>query len=261
MYASLNGQILPRTEVAISPDDRGFRFGDGVFETIPVIAGVPYLWDDHLARLHHGLEILAIPADTSHLGAHVITLIQQHGIHHGIARILVTRGSGSQGYLPTYASDATVMLEVSDTIPPIASPDAAPPLTLWRSQWRRFPPECLPNSAKLMQGMNATLARMEAATHGLCTPALSTGCLAGTMRERLMTLWGTAVQEVSCPLSELGERASGGIVMTNAVRGVVAIAGIRNPDIALNTQPILVDRFKTLIQQDIYRSHMPIRSI
>jgi D-alanine transaminase len=59
--AWLNGRFLPIGEAAISPLDRGFLFGDAVYEVIPVYGGRPLLLDAHLARLDRSLRELAIP--------------------------------------------------------------------------------------------------------------------------------------------------------------------------------------------------------
>ena len=49
--ASLNGQLLRLDEVRISWNDRGFLYGDGLFETIRVHSGRPFLWEWHVTRL------------------------------------------------------------------------------------------------------------------------------------------------------------------------------------------------------------------
>ena len=44
----LNGQFSPLDEIKISPDDRGFLFGDGVYEVVPVYGGQPFRFTQHL---------------------------------------------------------------------------------------------------------------------------------------------------------------------------------------------------------------------
>jgi D-alanine transaminase len=51
----LNGQFLPLAEAHISPLDRGFLFGDGVYEVIPVYSRHPFRLDEHLHRLNETL--------------------------------------------------------------------------------------------------------------------------------------------------------------------------------------------------------------
>lgn len=52
----LNGRYLPSGEAQISPLDRGFLFGDGVYEMIPVYSQRPFRRDEHLARLQQSLD-------------------------------------------------------------------------------------------------------------------------------------------------------------------------------------------------------------
>ncbi|MCB1941782.1 MAG: D-amino acid aminotransferase [Candidatus Accumulibacter sp.] len=56
MSAYLNGCFLPLEEARISPLDRGFLFGDGAYEVIPVYRRQPFLVDQHLARLQRTLD-------------------------------------------------------------------------------------------------------------------------------------------------------------------------------------------------------------
>ena len=51
----LNGEYLPLPEARISPLDRGFLYGDGVYEVMPVYGGRPFRFDAHLERLQRSL--------------------------------------------------------------------------------------------------------------------------------------------------------------------------------------------------------------
>ena len=57
----LNGQLLPLNEAKISVLDRGFIFGDGVYEVIPVYGRRLFRFDEHMARLARSLDKLRIP--------------------------------------------------------------------------------------------------------------------------------------------------------------------------------------------------------
>jgi len=58
--AYLNGRFVPLPEAKISPLDRGFLFGDAIYEVVPVFAGRPLLLDAHLQRLDRSLAELRI---------------------------------------------------------------------------------------------------------------------------------------------------------------------------------------------------------
>ena len=56
----LNGAVLPLAEARISPLDRGFLFGDGVYELVPVYGGRMFRLEDHLERLDRSLARVRI---------------------------------------------------------------------------------------------------------------------------------------------------------------------------------------------------------
>ena len=56
MTVYLNGQFLPLEDAKISVLDRGFIYGDGVYEVVPVYARRPYRMAQHLTRLQRSLD-------------------------------------------------------------------------------------------------------------------------------------------------------------------------------------------------------------
>lgn len=162
MYIHLNGFLTPASEAHLSVDDRGFRYGDSVFETIRIHEGIPYLWEAHYDRLEQGLETLAIHADITDLHAHALALIQANTLKDGILRIQISRGSGSRGYLPAQTNSPTIVIETL-ALPNIPENKR---IILCVSELRRIPPACLPTHLKIGQGLNSTLARMEAEEQG-----------------------------------------------------------------------------------------------
>ena len=56
----LNGKFMPVEEARVPVLDRGFIFGDGVYELIPVYSRVPFRMDEHLARLERSLASVRI---------------------------------------------------------------------------------------------------------------------------------------------------------------------------------------------------------
>jgi len=93
--AYLNGEFLPIEQASISPLDRGFLFGDAVYEVIPVYAGVPFLLDAHLRRLDRSLKELQItnPLAATDWGAILADLTNQNGGGDLAIYIQVSRGA------------------------------------------------------------------------------------------------------------------------------------------------------------------------
>ena len=56
----LNGQTLPLSEAKVSVLDRGFIFGDGIYDVVPVYGCRLFRFDEHMARLERGLHKIRI---------------------------------------------------------------------------------------------------------------------------------------------------------------------------------------------------------
>ncbi len=76
----LNGRYLPREEALVPVEDRGFLFGDGVYEVTPAYRGRFFLADRHRARLERGLAALRLTADLSDLDAVHRRLLAENGL-------------------------------------------------------------------------------------------------------------------------------------------------------------------------------------
>ncbi|MGZ4957107.1 MAG: aminodeoxychorismate lyase [Methylobacter sp.] len=95
----INGESKEHIEIA----DRGFQYGDGLFETIEVRNGQAVFLERHLERLNAGCQRLFIPfPDTELLRFEAGELCRRWacGIHsrRAVLKIIVTRGSGGRGY-------------------------------------------------------------------------------------------------------------------------------------------------------------------
>ncbi len=61
----LNGEYLPLSEAKVSVLDRGFLFGDGVYEVIPAFKGRLFRLEDHIVRLNNSLREIRLELDKS----------------------------------------------------------------------------------------------------------------------------------------------------------------------------------------------------
>jgi D-alanine transaminase len=92
--AYVAGQYLPHRQAAVHIEDRGYQFGDGVYEVIAVNGGHLVDEERHLVRLHRSLTELRINRPMSE-GALKIVLrevIRRNGVDTGIVYLQVTRG-------------------------------------------------------------------------------------------------------------------------------------------------------------------------
>lgn len=90
----LNGDFIPQDEAKVSILDRGFLFGDSIYEVIPVYQGVPFRLPQHLARLRGGLDAieLATPYSDEDWTDIIIQLVAQNGHGNQSLYLQVTRG-------------------------------------------------------------------------------------------------------------------------------------------------------------------------
>lgn len=91
---------------SISVLDRGFQYGDGIFETLAVANGEPFLWDAHMRRFFRGAARLGIKAPAEEM------LRREAGqvcgsVRRGVLKIILTRGVSGRGYAPGAESTPT----------------------------------------------------------------------------------------------------------------------------------------------------------
>jgi 4-amino-4-deoxychorismate lyase len=102
----VNGRRPQDLDHALALNDRGFQYGDGVFETALVRQGAVRFFEAHLARLYEGCARLGItPPERSALRDEVESVVKD--VRHAVLKITITRGSGARGYRAAAAHDAT----------------------------------------------------------------------------------------------------------------------------------------------------------
>jgi len=94
-YAFVNGRFVPEAQASVSIFDRGFLYGEGVFETMRVYGGRMFRAAEHMERLFAGLQTLGIESVFSpeELRAVCRSLAEMNGVPDGAARVYRTRDS------------------------------------------------------------------------------------------------------------------------------------------------------------------------
>ncbi|HKQ00438.1 MAG TPA: aminotransferase class IV [Actinomycetes bacterium] len=118
----LNGAFVPRSEAAISIDDRGFVFADAIYEVVKCYRGRPYRLDDHLARLARGAEVVRLDLDggVGELASAVERLLRENHLLEVDASLFlqVSRGPGPRNHpFPTSARPTTLV--IASPVPPL----------------------------------------------------------------------------------------------------------------------------------------------
>lgn len=238
-----NGAFL-EGPLAVSPVDRGLTHGLGVFETMLALDGRPLALDLHLARMRDGAERLGLNAGGLR-GAEILSgmsgLLEHAGLSDGRARVRLALSAGAGDLRRLEAgSDALLWMTATACAPPPES------MTLVTADFPRN--ECSPLSGIKCASYAENLIALDQArragadevlfynTRGeLCeaatanvflvrdgevlTPPLSSGCLPGTMRARVMAR--IAVKEQSLTAADVA--AADEVFVTSATRGVVPV--------------------------------------
>ncbi|NOS82613.1 MAG: D-amino-acid transaminase [Nitrospira sp.] len=105
--AFLNGSFVPLDEAKVSIEDRGFQFGDGVYEVIRTYRGRPFSLDAHLARLDRSAAALDLSQPYSRVEwtRHILEGIERAAYPESKIYLQITRGVAPRDH--AYADDAT----------------------------------------------------------------------------------------------------------------------------------------------------------
>ncbi|HEY9175995.1 MAG TPA: aminotransferase class IV [Verrucomicrobiae bacterium] len=238
MIVFLNGQFVPEAEAMVSVLDRGFLYGDGLFETLLVRHGQPFRWLPHLERMRRGADFLGIrlPFSPDALLGFARELVRRNERRDGLLRVTLSRGVGARGYSPSGAEQPTLVM----TLHPMPAWDSPEP-----PQWKlataslRLPAHELLVQFKTCNKLAQVLARAEAEARGadealllnteenvveaasgnlfwiegdtVCTPPVGSGILPGVTRGLVLELCralGVATREASPGPAELLRAAS-----------------------------------------------------
>jgi D-alanine transaminase len=116
-----NGEYLSQNEARVSPEDRAFVFGDGIYEVIRSYDGSLFALDAHLARMRRGVCELAINGvDVDQMGDVAAELIARNGLSAGDATVYmqVTRGAAPRThFFPDPAVPPTVYAQAGRFTP------------------------------------------------------------------------------------------------------------------------------------------------
>jgi aminodeoxychorismate lyase len=250
----LNGQFLPETQAVVSVNDRGFLLGDGLFETLRVVAGKPFRFAQHLERLVRGAEFLKItlPFSPKELEKFAAQLIEHNKTAEAILRVTLTRGPGGRGYTFSGESKPTLVM----TLHPAPSVDAEKTLE-WNLITSSFQiPAADPLSAfKTTSKILHIMARAEASEKGadeallintngevaetaggnlfwvyddkICTVPTGRGILPGITRAVVLEICRTmGLQTEKRVIKPEALRNSAGIFVTQSALGIVPVAAL-----------------------------------
>src|SRR5919106_2293328 len=240
MRTWVNGSLLDRDDAVVSAFDHGLTVGDGAFETVKVVDGVPFALRRHLDRLARSAAGLGLPdVGKDEAWAACAAVCAQAPV--GLYRLRITY-TGGVAPLGSERGDSgpTLVVAIAPTVPPPETTSVA--VVDWPRNERGAlaglkttsyaenvvalatvkplgATEALfgDTQGRLSEGTGSNVFLVVAGE--LLTPALSTGCLAGITRQ-LVLEW-TGAREVELPVSVLDEADE--IFLTSSVRDLQAV--------------------------------------
>ncbi|MEK7705019.1 MAG: aminotransferase class IV [Myxococcota bacterium] len=258
----IDGHLFAPEEARISVLDRGFLYGDSVYEVLRIYDTVPFAFGEHLVRLYSSGERIgfALPWSAAELRTATERTLEAAGLRDAYLRIVATRGSGPVGLDPTLATAPQLIIMVLG-LPPLPEQlyidgRSAALVSVQRNLKRALDP-----LAKTGNYMNNVLAVQEAKGRGAdeaimldhhgrvaeggsanvfarigdswCTPPLEVGILSGITRATLLELCERdgipAAERVLWP-DDL--RGASEVFVCSSVRGLMPIVRLDDEPVA-----------------------------
>jgi branched-chain amino acid aminotransferase len=260
-YINYNGKIFSATENIITAQNRGLRYGDGIFETIKLKNAVLILSDEHFARLWRGMQLLKfeIPKlfSLEKFEAEILVLAAKNKLTAARVRLTIVRGDGgiydAKNHTPNYIIEAIALPEDNGPLNSnglqLCFYDAAKKTidTFSNCKTNNYLPyfmgalyakenQC--NDAIILNSdgnvCDSTIANVFYIKDNVIhTPALTQGCVAGVMRkfliDKIRTL-GFTVHESIVTKNDLLEADE--IFLSNAIYNIRWVGGLENKNYA-----------------------------
>lgn len=279
---NFNGNLIDATDTFFTSENRGYKYGDALFETLKVVNGKIFFWEDHYFRLMASMRIMRmdIPMNFTmeFLEAEILKTIEANNLLNTSARVRlnVDRGEGGK-YLPDETSKVAfnIIAETFDEPFYTIKDGQTYEVDLYKDFF--IAPGLLSglkNNNKAVQVMGSIYAKendlenclvlntnksvIEALNGNLFlvkgdkikTPPLEDGCLKGVMRKQVLEILSKDVnlytEETSISPFELQKADE--LFITNVVKGIVPITKYRKKTYGNDFAKKLVDKLNTKIR-------------
>jgi branched-chain amino acid aminotransferase len=256
-----NGQLVPEASAALSVANRGYKYGDALFETLKVVNGKIFFWEDHYFRLMSSMRIMRMDIPMSftmeYLESEILKTIDANELLASTARVRlnIDRGEGGK-YLPSPSVQVGFNIVVEQHHNPFYTIDdsAANEVDLYKDYYQA--PGLLSglkSNNKALNVMGSIYARENALDNCLIlntnksviealngnlfwvkddkvkTPPLEDGCLKGIMRKQIVNILlkdvNLYMEENSISPFELQKADE--LFITNVIQGIVPITKYR----------------------------------
>ncbi|MGB1231134.1 MAG: aminotransferase class IV [Winogradskyella sp.] len=279
---NFNGQIVSSNTSILTTENRGYNYGDALFETLKVVNGKLFFWEDHYFRLMASMRIMRmdIPMNFTmeFLESEIFKTIEANNLQQSTARVRlnIDRGEGGK-YLPSTTSkiNYTIVAEPHVSAFYAINKDATYVIDLYKDFF--VAPGLLSglkSNNKALQVMGSIYAKendldnclvlntnknvIEALNGNLFlvkgdkikTPPLEDGCLKGIMRKQILELLAKDVNLYieETPISPFELQKADELFITNVIQGIVPITKYRKKTFTTKFAEQLVNKLNTKIR-------------
>lgn len=267
-YVFHNGILMPRDQLCLEPQNRAFRYGDGVFESIRVMYGQLLFLNKHLDRLGYGLRRLGIQftLEEHQLLQMANQLIEVHDVTGG-ARLRLTVWRDAPGRFTPDEDRSSYLLELEKLstneffintnglrigeaslrkhalfLPDIKSTNSLFYVLCGREARTKQLDDVIISNG-IGNPIESTNSNIFIVKNGrILTPALSTGCLPGIMRHVIMEVAQTKellIEEAELTNEDLQQADE--LFLTNSILGIRWVGSYLRKRYFRKVSPVLID--------------------
>lgn len=280
-----NGRLSKKKDILLSLDNRGFRYGDGIFETMRMFDGkLPFL-ENHINRLQQGIDFLDLELPITRHGIdfwrfeirRIVKYYRQKypkQTKNYRLRLAIFRNDG--GFYTPKTSSASYILELfpldkskfewnkkgvsidvfedirlsNDKLSNLKTSNGLPYILAALYKNKRNLDDCLllNTNENIAESIHSNIFIIN--KNKLITPDLNQGCTAGTTRQTILEIankMDMKVVEGSCSIENIADASE--IFLTNAIRGVQWVRSFRNKTYENTISKKIHKRLNKLVKQ------------
>ncbi len=268
----IDGELKQAENAVVSVLDRGFLYGDSVFETLRTYGRKPFALEEHVDRLEKSAErvLIDLPVPRAQISAEIVRAVAESDFDESYVRVMITRGQGALGLDPRVAIRPLRVMIVAPLSPPTLD-DYRNGIRVVTFQTSRVQDDTPAAGAKVGNYLVAVLAHKHAAEAGakealiknaagevvegatsnvfwfegetLWTPPLSAGILAGITRHHILAAAEQLGVNVMMRIPTARELvASDGVFISSSIREMLPVVSIDGQTVTGGTVPPQVTR-------------------
>jgi branched-subunit amino acid aminotransferase/4-amino-4-deoxychorismate lyase len=278
-FLNYNGKLVSAEEPLLKVDNRGFRFGDDVFETIRVMNGKPLFLNDHILRLLKGIGLLKMDISalytTDFFLQQINELVKANNVTAG-GRVRLTVFRNGEGFYTPRENTTSYIIEAysitennyvlnqkgfnidiysevkkqQNSLSSIKSGNGLLYVMAGVHKVKQQLDDCVVMNAKgdVIESINSNIFAVKNGV--LYTPPVTEGCVDGVMRKRLIEVAfknRIAVYEINLAQSVL--LSADELFLTNVISGLSWVGAYKNKRYFNNTSKLLTDKLNEYVTE------------